>query len=506
MQQTNRRYFRLAEGKSSTVALITLSILILVTGGVIYYAVNLSPVGWRQERSTNLPMKSETLATYLEDPSTCASDLDKLFDKVSLVNKKDTIYDIKLTDKDDKGLELHDVDLRIFIPRVPKIVQGDEFLTHLTLVQRELNRNDTIFRNTKYDDYNINVANNCLRSGLWEAYVNRRTGDDTGKIFHGWFEFPVPLYKKIFKEVNGFELEPHETAMQHYLRPDGKLVNMEHLRKVQQEKEIPLKTIDLNLEKTISRMGEQQHKAKLVINPGLHKYADIYEHKMQPIKLMQFDEPGIYKKKKVLKFDYSFFHSPEKVTLKKVRNDKLNKVFNEIEIEFPYGKKNVMIKNWPFMVNRNGLKLVLGGWTLDDIPTASDQPIPAADFGRFTFGVGTPDIYVTYEHRLERLNDDGTVYLFALDKDNKYVDNHTLGLDQIYISRLPDGTFVMYMVSYERIMMVAQWNFKMPEDILLGESKVQSFMVAPCSSSESQNKEKSDSTPAVQDESRDLRH
>lgn len=459
-------------GKASSVAIITLTLLVVVTGVVIYYAINLSPVGWRQERTSELPLRSETLASYLEDPSTCASDLDKTYEKVNLVKKNGSIYDIQLIGKDDKKVELEDIDLRVFIPKIPKIVKGDPFLTHLTVVQRELNRNDTIFRNTKYDDYSINVANNCLREGLFETYIGRTTGDNTGKIFHGWFEFPVPLYKRLFKEINGFELDPHETAMQHYLRPDGKKVNWSHLREIKSEKEIPVDDIDLHHDDIISRMGEQQHKAKLVVNHGLHKYRDIYEKKNQPIKLMQFDEPGIYKKKKILKFDYTSLKTPSKVTLKKAFNRKVNETFNELEIEFPYGSKIIPIKNWPFFINRNGLKLVLGGWRLDDIPQATEQPIPAADFGRFTFGVGTPDIYVTYEHRLENLKKRNNVYLFLVDKDNNYVDNHSFGLDQVYISRLNDGTFVMYLVSYERIMLVTHWSFKPPASELVSSGNL----------------------------------
>ena len=455
------------DGKTTNVVMVTLGLLAIVTLGVIYFAVNLSPVGWRQERTTDLPMKTESLANYLEDPSTCASDLDKIFDHVSLVPKSGSIYDIKLKDQEGKGLELLDVDLRIFIPKIPKIVKGDELLTKLTLLQRELNRNDTIFRNTEYGDYTINVSNNCLRCGLWEVYVTRNTGDNTGKIFHGWFEFPMPLYQRLFKEVNGFDLAPYETTLQHYQRPDGNTIDFAFLREIKETKEIPVSDINLHHDSRISRMGEQKAKAKLIVNSGLHKYGDIYEKKNQPIKLMQFDEPGIYKKKKLMKFDFSFLARPEKVEFKKAYNKKIDKTFNELEISFPYGNRNVFIKNWPFLINRDGLKLVLGGWNLEDIPLASERPVPASQFARFTFGTGTPDIYVTYEHRLEDLDKSNNVYLFMTDKNNKYVDNHTLGIDQVYITRFPNGELLLYLVSYERIMLVAQWNLKAPGAILV---------------------------------------
>ena len=464
---------RKTSGKTGTVALVTLALLVLVTLGVIYFAINLSPVGWRRDTTEDLPLKAETLATYLEDPASCAPDLDKIYDKVSLISKNGPVYDIKLANQEGKGLSLHDIDLRVFIPSVPAIARGDKLLTHITLLQRELNRIDTIFDNTGYDAYRINISNNCLRCGLWEAYVTRRQGEDRGKIFHGWFEFPIPLYKKLFKEVNGFDLSAYEAALEHYQRLDGKKIPLDYLRYIQETQTLSSADLELHPEESITHFAEQRAKAKLIATSGLHLYKDIYDRKKQPVKLMQFDEPGIYKKKKLMKFDYSFFSTPDQIELRKVDNKRLGKSFNELEIRLPYGKRNAPIKNWPFVVSRNGLRIILGGWTLDDIPLATEQPIPASEFARFTFGIGTPEIYSSYESRLADLKKEKTAYLLLVDENDRYVDNHTLGLDQIYLSRLEDGTFVMYLVSYERIMLLAHWNFKLPQHMLVSENALE---------------------------------
>ena len=467
MEMDASKRSRLLSGKASLVALLTLTLIFFVTLLVIYFAINLSPVGWRQERIDSLPLKSETLSNYLEDPSNCAADLDKTYEKISLIPVKDTVYNIALAGKGDRNISLSDVDLRIFIPTVPEIAKGDRFLTHLTLLQRELNRNDTIFHNTAHDDLIFNVANNCLRAGLFEIYLTRTRVENPGKIFHGWFEFPLPLYKRLFKEMNGFSLDAYEAAMQHYLRPDGEKVNLDYLREIKEEVEISLDTIDRHHENPINHFEEQLRKAKLILSSGLQKYGDIYEKKNQPVKLMQFDEPGIYKKKKVMKFDFSPLKKPERILFKRAFNQRLNKSFNELEITFSQGHKLVPVKNWPFLINRNGLKLVLGGWNLDDIPLAGTEPLQASDFARFTFGVGTPDIYATYKERLKNLNEEKNTYLFLLDKNDCYVDNHTFGIDQVYISRLKNGTFILYLVSYERIMLLAHWTLNPPEDKLV---------------------------------------
>lgn len=461
---------RIADGKTGTVALVTLVLLFLVTLGVIYFAINLSPVGWRRDTTENLPLKAETLATYLEDPASCAPDLDKIYDKISLISKNGPVYDINLSNQEGKGLSLHDIDLRVFIPSTPEIARGDNLLTHVTLLQRELNRIDTTFDNTGYDAYRINISNNCLRCGLWEAYVTRRDGEDKGKIFHGWFEFPIPLYRKLFQEVNGFEISSYETALEHYQRLDGKRLALNHLREIKETHSLSPAELQLHPDESITHFAEQRAKAKLIATSGLHKYKDIYDRKKQPVKLMQFDEPGIYKRKKLMKFDYSFFSTPDLIELRKVENKRLGKTFNELEIRLPYGKRNAPIKNWPFVISREGLRVILGGWTLDDIPLATEQPVPASEFAHFTFGIGTPEIYSSYESRLADLNREKTAYLLLVDENDRYVDNHSLGLDQIYLSRLADGTFVMYLVSYERIMLIAHWNFKPPRQMLVTEN------------------------------------
>ncbi|MBZ0189121.1 MAG: hypothetical protein K8F91_22945 [Candidatus Obscuribacterales bacterium] len=455
-------------GKSKvmiTIAGVCLAVGIIFAG--LYYAINLSPVGYQEDKTSKLPLKTETLFSYLEDPSTCAADLSDRYQSITLTQKNDTIYDINLETPDQQPVKLKDVDLRIFAPQIPEIAKGDDFLTHITLQQRELNRNDTTFVGIMEDGSDVNVSNNCLRAGLWETYVTRRSGDDQGKVFHGWFEFPQPVYAGLFKKVNGFDFKPYENALQHYLRPDGNKVNLAHLRTPGEEKEIDKQTIDFHHDDPIAHLGEQQHKAKLIANTNLLTYKDIYKKENQPIKLMQFDEPGIYKKEKILKFDFSFLKEPKSVKLRKAKNDRLGKEFNELELTFPYGKKDIVVKNWPFLIKRNGLRIILGGWTLEDIPEAQEQPISAGDFGRFTFGIGTPDIYVDYGRRLEELEKQNNIYLILVDQDDNYVDNHTLGLDQVYISRLPDGTFVMYLVSYERIMLVAHWNFTPDSGLLL---------------------------------------
>src|SRR3954454_2806977 len=84
---------------------------------------------------------------------------------------------------------LPEIDLRPFIPRVPLLAKGDPSLTRIALIQRELNRNQTRYPAPGRPE-TVFVANNCLKSGLWEIGLDRQDAQGTSTYYHGWFTFP----------------------------------------------------------------------------------------------------------------------------------------------------------------------------------------------------------------------------------------------------------------------------------------------------------------------------
>ena len=50
--------------------------------------------------------------------------------------------------------------------------------------------------NPNYTPLRMSVTNNCLFPGLWEISAN----DQSGNLFHGWFNFPKETYYKIVAE------------------------------------------------------------------------------------------------------------------------------------------------------------------------------------------------------------------------------------------------------------------------------------------------------------------
>jgi hypothetical protein len=50
------------------------------------------------------------------------------------------------------------------------------------------------------------------------------------------------------------------------------------------------------------------------------------------------------------------------------------------------------------------------------------------------------------------------VYLLLLDRDGKCVDNHSTGVDRVYLGRREDGRVELYAVSCEREAVVAHWT------------------------------------------------
>jgi len=86
---------------------------------------------------------------------------------------------------DEKGssVTLQEVNLKRFIPYAPSWVREDDYLTYVTLINQEWNRQQVHFLEKSMFDFSdskgfkaqntqrVDIARNCLNEGLWEAYL-----------------------------------------------------------------------------------------------------------------------------------------------------------------------------------------------------------------------------------------------------------------------------------------------------------------------------------------------
>lgn len=334
---------------------------------------------------------------------------------------------------------LRGIDLRPFMPRIPKLANGDATLIRLALIQRELNRNQTRYDLPEFHG-SAWIANNCLKRGLWEIGLDKT--DEKGQItvFHAWFEMPKAEYTKLYTQVNGSDATMADC--EGYPELNHFAVPLDHLRQVINDQALP--KVETNLADTIYQLPEQARKAKLVVLATQDNYSTLLSSAHQPIKTAKFSEPGFYTNADPVQFNLSWLTAPAETHWRTVRSDAAAKTLDELELKFA-----------------NGNRIILGG-NLSELPAKTAAPKDEKEVLRVTFGISTPDIYANAPERAREFASEPLNYLLLLDKDGNNIDNHKGGIDRVFAWRGQNNTLHLYLVGYERIMLVSHLTLSYP--------------------------------------------
>ncbi|MBK8517098.1 MAG: hypothetical protein IPL55_12710 [Saprospiraceae bacterium] len=102
------------------------------------------------------------------------------FDHVSFKPVNDSLFDIQITsDSRRDTISLSSIKLKEMIPLACSKVKGDDYLTHITLINQEWNRNQVSFDRSEFninivdskDITRLDIARNCLNAYLWEVIL-----------------------------------------------------------------------------------------------------------------------------------------------------------------------------------------------------------------------------------------------------------------------------------------------------------------------------------------------
>ena len=390
---------------------------------------------------TDIPMKPEQADGYPGNPTKPFGPLMQDYTSIKLSPKAGGHYELKLGPAADAP-GFADVDLRPFVPRVPALAKGDATLTRIALMQREFNRNETKLGPVG-DFAESKLANNCLRCGMWEVVLEKKKDDGTtGMKYHGWFDFPKEEYARIFEEANGVKFAEYEKSLAQYPAMGGFPVPLEKLRTVVKDQEVT--KFDLHLGDKPDQLPEQKRKAHLLLNQGVATYADFVDAKKQPIATAKFAEPGFYDPKDPVKFDLTWLAHPKSIHLREVKGVADPVAMGEIEV-----------------VYENGNRLLIGDADLGKAAPLAKAPEKDGDVLRLTFGICTPDIYATLAERTAEFTSGRANYLMLLDAKGNHLDNHSTGVDRVFIykSGTGAGELNLLLVGYERIAIVSHLSF-----------------------------------------------
>ena len=372
-----------------------------------------------------------------------------IFETLELLPRGEGRYDVRLI-PGEGAPSLDKADLRLLVPRVPRLAKGDAALTRLALIQREFNRNEV--HNDLPGNLDLSIANNCLEQGLWEIKLARNDPDKTVTLFHAWFTFPKAEYARLFEDVNGLPYRDYENLFASYPGVGGFRLPLEALRTAKAERELP--RLDTHAGDPIQRLSEQQRKTKLLLTPDIATYGDFTQPAKQPITTAKFNVPGVYDDKDAMRFDLTWLSKPSRIVWREVSHAQA--AFPEIEADF-----------------ENGYRILIADSRLSGLPARTEAPRSEADVLKLVCGIGTPIIHAPAAERTAEVTEDRPRYLMLLDAKGNHVDNHLTGVDGVYVWREAGnpGLLHVWLVGYERIAFVAHLSVAWPEALTGGASR-----------------------------------
>jgi len=431
------------------------AILILIFGFSIGYGFVTFLGKYDKQDKMYLSVKELANFEYPDDPSSLSPFYGRYNNRAcELVYKGNSHFDLIFESKlpHVAKLAFHDVDLSLFIPSVPNWVKGDHNLETITLVDREWNRQQVAFPSDSTqltieggDGYerdhflSAELSRNCLNAGLWEVLLFTKEDNEKRLLYHGWFNFPLGYYKKVFEKINGLSYWRNWFRLEHWFSPGGKKVRLDKLRSVLREVKVGFE--NLQNQRLIAE-GEQQKKVRLMeANQVLH-WKDFAEFS-DKVYFATFVPPGYYDAKRKWGNELDRFATLHSVTQRKILSPASDKTLDEVELEF------------------DTTRFIVSGIDLKALPK-----LDAKEYAKGLYmpmGISVPPFYQSYEALKTHPPTQSPYFALLLDKTDRWLDHHKIGMDGpvMYLDQNDPTLVHLFFLSYERISLVTHFAFRL---------------------------------------------
>ncbi len=313
--------------------------------------------------------------------------------------------------------------------------------------------------NPNYRPLRVTVVNNCLDPGLWELAASDRAGE----IYHGWFSFPLPAYRRLVARVNGVEEAFVEGALR--WRPENVVLDLARLR----ERSGPAWAVaprpaDRDGGRGFSSQESRRKLARGFVRAGGGAGSavprSLAELTAGAVTMTAFVRPGKYALDERREFDLTFLGRPLAAEVAVVRPlthyrwldadrppDRAGETHLELEINF--GDRRIVAGNLPMSLLVQQEDFVIHGFGVGILP-ASDL----AEKRRFLIERGPAPSYafLVEEH-------DGARHA---------INSHDTGIEQLFIRTRPFGAephWEITLSSYERIVDLARYVVPIPAEL-----------------------------------------
>jgi|GEM_PF-316548 hypothetical protein len=374
--------------------------------------------------------------------------------KVIQVDDNQFNFILESTDPRAAKIILKNINLELFVPKVPDVAKNDKNLELISLVSREWNRQQVSFSPDsehlemiggdgfeKENLYSVELARNCLNSGLWEIFLNVEENGNKTQYYHGWFTFPLGQYKKVFENINSISYWKYWLRLEKWQNPAGKAIDLELLRSITNETEVKA---EFPQDERIIVTGEQTRKIRNIMAKNLITWEDFYNNNNQ-IRFATFRKPGFYDPKTPWGHQYWRIGKFEKAILREIQSKTNAQALQEIELIFSDTR------------NGDTNKIIIGGIDLQALPQ-----LPTTEYNKGLYrpiGISLTPFSQSYEELKLNPPEKIPYYSAILDAENRWLDNHSLGVDGVVMHRDAQNPNLLhaYLLSYERHTLISHY-------------------------------------------------
>jgi len=339
--------------------------------------------------------------------------------------------------------------LREWIPTVPSSIRSNAYLSFISLVNLEWNRQQVRFRkeaggfkvkgDSKEVFVRIDIARNCLNTGLWEIIAYAKEQGKEKPLYHGWFDFPMDLFATLFNQQNTIDFEEYKGFLVEWKDPESKEIPLGEIREVLTEK--PVNFLSKNKEMYVLK-GERKKKFKNIIFPKNPRC--INDFLTDSTQFATFTPPGFYNTKAPRVTELGRFKKLVQVVQRRVKG-----LSGDTLVEFELSFQRI---------NGTATQLFIGDIALEDIPVLPDSM--AHKGFQMPMGIGNHSFYESYEYAIHHSSIENPYYAFFLDAQGKWLDSHRLGVDGPLFYKDIQGNIHLQLLSFERHAVVGHYVFK----------------------------------------------
>ena len=343
-------------------------------------------------------------------------------------------------------ISLNNLDISELIPTIPKSVKSSDYMSYISCINQEWNRNQIHFNPDEFSTnmpqiVRVDLARNCLNSYLWEVILFVKENDKTLPFAHGWFDFPEKLYADLFEEKNNIPFSVYKKPMENWVNSESEKVDLSILRTIKDTIEIEFQDLS---DKMYPKEGARIKKFKEIITPDT--FNTMRDLQSDSTLFATFSSPGFYNKKDPRKTELGRLYNLEDIELDKIKTESDIKDLHEIALKFKH------------RITDQETKLIIGGIDLNSFPVLDESE--ANSGWKNSMGIGNHTFYENYTTHVETKTKNAAYYAMFLDKDNKWLDSHKIGVDGpiFHFSDKERKILNLWLLSFERHALVGHYQ------------------------------------------------